>query len=67
MCKERLACFGCRDAAAVSDEERLAQLDLETAHLPAESRLSDAQSCCRFAEAAGFRHTHEVVELSDVH
>jgi hypothetical protein len=55
------------DAATVAQEQRLAQLDLQRAHLAAQSRLRHAQHECCLAEAAVFGHVDEGFELVQIH
>ena len=65
--EQPLAGVGQRDAAAVAQEQLLAQFGLEAAHLAAERGLRDVEHHGSLAEAAEFGHVHEIFELLEVH
>jgi len=54
-------------AAAVAQQQVLAQLHFEQPHLAAQRRLRHLQRRRRLGEAAQFRDAHEVAELFQVH
>ena len=67
MVEQALAGLGQGDAAAVAQQQRLAQVGLERPHLPAERRLRHVERARGLAEAAEFRDADEVFELAQIH
>ena len=67
MFEQQLARFRGRRAAAVADQEVLAQLDFEQAHLPAERGLRDVERDGGAREAAEFGDADEIFQLLQVH
>ena len=67
MIEQALAGVGQRDAAAVAQEELLAQFGLEAAHLAAERGLRDVEHHGSLAEAAEFGDVDEIFELLEIH
>lgn len=65
--EQPLAALGQRHATAVALEQRLAQLDLERAHLAAERRLRDAEEGRGSREAAKLGDMDEVFQLPEIH
>src|ERR1035437_649712 len=65
--EKSLASLGKHNAATVAQEQLLAQLSLEAAHMTAERRLRDVEHYRRLAEATQLGHVHEVFELLEVH
>ena len=54
-------------AATVAQKQRIAQLDLQRAHLAAQGRLRHTQHECGFAEAAVLGDVDEGFELVQIH
>lgn len=65
--KQLPARLGQRDAAAVAQQQGLAQLHLQCAHLAAQRGLRHAQLVGRAAEAAQLGHLDEIFELFQIH
>src|SRR5690606_36297947 len=59
--------FGRGDAAAVADQQRLAQFHFQQPHLAAERRLGHVQHHGGTGEAAEFGYLHEIGDLAQVH
>ena len=67
MLEQAPAGFGQLHAAAVAQQQCLAQLRLQRAHLTAQRRLRDAEHQRRLAEAAVLGDMNEVLELVQLH
>jgi hypothetical protein len=67
MVEQPPAGLGELHAATVPQKQRLAQLDLQRAHLAAQSRLRHTQHECCLAEAAVLGHMDEGFELVQIH
>lgn len=67
MGQQPLPGLGRGDAAAVADQQRLAQFDLERAHLTRQRRLRHLQHRCGAGEAAQLGHLGKVLQLLQIH
>ncbi len=65
--EQQLPGFGGHGAAAVAQQQVLAQLHFEQPHLAAQRRLRHVQRRRRLGEAAQFCDAHEVAQLFQVH
>ena len=67
MFQQQLAAFGQLHAPAIALQQVLMQLDLQQSHLPAQSRLGNAQCHRGPGKAAQFSHPHKISDLPQVH
>ena len=67
MLEQPLACVRRRGAAAVAQQQHLAQLDLEPAHLPADRGLRDAKNAGGAGKPAQVDDVDEILELLQIH
>lgn len=67
MFQEAQAGLGRLGATAIAVEQMLAQFQFQQAHLAAQGRLGHVQHFGGAREAASLGHTHEILDLLQIH